>query len=168
MQQMTTQIIVDLRQLTRALRPIYLEDLGLVTALSMLVRDTGNAQQIPIEYRTLGSERRLSSEVELAFYRIVQEALSNIARHAQATRAEVVLSFGGPIVTLTISDDGCGFEAPESPAEMAPSGHFGLLGIQERAESIGARFVIEAMSGAGTHLTVTLPIPVSEHPSLLL
>ena len=166
MQRMTTQIIADLRRLTRALRPIYLEDLGLVTALKMLARDTGNAQQIPIEYRTLGSERRLSAEVELAFYRIVQEALSNVARHAQATRAEVALAFESPMVTLTVSDDGCGFEAPESPAEMAPTGHFGLLGIQERAESIGARFVIAAMPGAGTRLTITLLVPVTNHPRL--
>ena len=166
MQRMTTQIIADLRRLTRALRPIYLEDLGLVTALKMLARDTGNAQQIPIEYRTLGSERRLSAEVELAFYRIVQEALSNVARHAQATRAEVVLAFEVPMVTLTVSDDGCGFEAPESPAEMAPTGHFGLLGIQERAESIGARFVIDAAPGAGARFIITLPVPAIEHPRL--
>lgn len=166
MEQMTAQIIADLRRLTRALRPIYLEDLGLVTALDMLARDTGEALQIPIEYRTLGIERRLSSEVELAFYRIVQEALSNVARHAEATHAEVVLTYDAPTITLTISDDGCGFAVPESPAEMAPVGHFGLLGIQERAEAIGARFVIDAAPGAGTRLTISLPIPVTGHPRL--
>ncbi len=156
MQQMTAQIIADLRRLTRALRPIYLEDLGLVTALDMLARDTGKTLQIPVEYRTLGVERRLSSEVELAFYRIVQEALSNVARHAGATRAEVILEFDESAIKLTINDDGCGFAVPESPAEMAPVGHFGLLGIQERAEAIGARFVIDSAPEAGTRLTITL------------
>ena len=156
MEQMTTQIIADLRRLTRALRPIYLEDLGLVTALDMLARDTGQALQIPISFRVVGAERRLSSQAELAFYRIVQEALSNVARHAGAAHAEVVLTFDAPTITLTISDDGCGFEVPESPAEMAPVGHFGLLGIQERAEAIGARFVIDSAPEAGTRLTIAL------------
>jgi signal transduction histidine kinase len=162
MQQMTAQIIADLRRLTRALRPIYLEDLGLVTALDMLARDTGEALDIPVQFRAEGAERRLSPQVELVFYRIVQEALSNVTRHAQAKRAAVQIEFDESTVTLTISDNGRGFEVPESPAEMAPSGHFGLLGIQERAESIGARFVIDSAPEAGTRLTIRLPVPVQE------
>jgi signal transduction histidine kinase len=162
MQQMTAQIIADLRRLTRALRPIYLEDLGLVTALDMLARDTGEALDIPVQFRAEGAERRLSPQVELVFYRIVQEALSNVTRHAQAKRAAVQIEFDESTVTLTISDNGRGFEVPESPAEMAPLGHFGLLGIQERAESIGARFVIDSAPEAGTRLTIMLPIPVQE------
>lgn len=162
MQQMTAQIIADLRRLTRALRPIYLEDLGLVTALDMLARETGQALQMPVEFRVEGAERRLSSQAELAFYRIAQEALNNVTRHAQATHAAVQINFNEPTVTLTISDNGCGFEVPESPAEMAPLGHFGLLGIQERAESIGARFVIDSAPETGTRLTVTLAVPVQE------
>jgi signal transduction histidine kinase len=162
MQQMTAQIIADLRRLTRALRPIYLEDLGLVTALDMLARDTGEALDIPVQFRAEGAERRLSPQVELVFYRIVQEALSNVTRHAQAKRAAVQIEFDESTITLTISDNGRGFEVPESPAEMAPAGHFGLLGIQERAESIGARFVIDSAPEAGTRLTITLPVPVQE------
>jgi two-component system sensor histidine kinase UhpB len=162
MQQMTTQMIADLRRLTQALRPIYLEDLGLVAALDMLTREMGKVTAIPVEFRAVGLERRLSPQVELVFYRIVQEALSNIARHAQATHVDVVLAFDESMITLAISDNGRGFEVPESPAEMAPLGHFGLLGIQERAESIGARFVIDSAPGAGTGLTITLPIPVQE------
>jgi signal transduction histidine kinase len=155
-------MIADLRRLTQALRPIYLEDLGLVAALDMLTREMGKVTAIPVEFRAVGLERRLSPQVELVFYRIVQEALSNIARHAQATHVDVVLAFDESMITLAISDNGRGFEVPESPAEMAPLGHFGLLGIQERAESIGARFVIDSAPGAGTGLTITLPIPVQE------
>lgn len=162
MQRMTTQMIANLRRLTQALRPIYLEDLGLVAALDMLNREMGKAMDIPVEFRAVGLERRLSPQVELVFYRIVQEALSNVTRHAQATRADVVLAFEESVITLTIHDNGRGFEVPESPAEMAPLGHFGLLGIQERAESIGARFLIDSAPEAGTRLTVTLPVPVQE------
>ncbi len=162
MQRMTAQIIADLRRLTQALRPIYLEDLGLVAALDMLAREMGKAMNIPVEFRAVGLERRLSPQAELVFYRIVQEALSNVARHAQAPRADVVLAFDESMITLTIHDNGRGFQVPESPAEMAPAGHFGLLGIQERAESIGARFVIDSAPETGTRLTITLPVSVQE------
>jgi signal transduction histidine kinase len=157
MQHMTEQTIADLRRLTRDLRPIYLEDLGLVTALNMLARDTSQALQIPVDFHISGRERRLPADVELAFYRIGQEGLSNVARHAQATCAELHLAFGMDDETLAIRDDGCGFSVPESPAEMTGSGHFGLLGIQERAEIIGARLLIESSPGEGTHLTISFP-----------
>ncbi|NCF70027.1 MAG: hypothetical protein GWP61_29135 [Chloroflexi bacterium] len=157
MQHMTEQTIADLRRLTRDLRPIYLEDLGLVTALNMLARDTGQALQIPIEFEISGRERRLPAKVELAFYRIGQEGLSNVMRHAQATCAELYLAFGPDNTTLSIHDNGCGFVVPESPAEITSSGHFGLLGIQERAEIMGARFLIDSSLGGGTRLTISLP-----------
>ncbi len=157
MQQMTGQTIADLRRLTRDLRPIYLEDLGLVTALSMLARDTSQALGIPVDFQISGVECRMAPEVELAFYRIGQEGLNNVARHAGAAYAGLYLLFAEDNTTLTIRDDGCGFEVPESPAEMAGSGHFGLLGIQERAEIIGARLLIESEPGEGTRLNISLP-----------
>lgn len=157
MQQMTEQTIADLRRLARDLRPIYLEDLGLVTALNMLARDTSQALQIPVDFQITGRERRMSADVELALYRIGQEGLSNVTRHARATCAELHLVFDVDDTTLSIHDDGCGFTVPESPAEMTGSGHFGLLGIQERAEIIGARLSIESTLGEGTHLTISLP-----------
>ncbi|HEX6384213.1 MAG TPA: ATP-binding protein, partial [Anaerolineae bacterium] len=158
MQQMATQTIADLRRLTRDLRPIYLEELGLVPAVEMLARDTSRVLQIAVDFRVDGTERRLSPQVELALYRVVQEALSNVVRHAQASCAEVQLHFTTSAVTLTIRDDGRGFVVPESPAEMAPSGHFGLLGVQERVEALGARLVIRSAPGIGTRLEVTLPL----------
>ena len=157
MQEMAEQTISDLRRLTQDLRPIYLDDLGLVTALDMLARDTGKALQIPVGFYVSGRERRLRPEFELAFFRIGQEGLSNIVRHAQATCAELNLAFNPDNTILSIHDDGCGFVVPDSPAEMTGSGHFGLLGIQERAEIIGARFTIESKPGEGTRLTISLP-----------
>jgi signal transduction histidine kinase len=163
MQQMAEQTITNLRRLTRDLRPIYLEDLGLVTALNMLARDTGQALRIPVTFRALGEEHRLSPQVELALYRMGQEGLSNVVRHAQATQAELCLDFGDDLITLLVRDDGCGFTVPESPAQMTSNGHYGLLGIQERAELIGAQMTIESKTGKGTCLTITLPVQAKEH-----
>jgi signal transduction histidine kinase len=157
MQEMMAQIIADLRRLTRDLRPIYLEDLGLVPALDMLVRDTNAALNIPVNFETSGDDRRLRPEVELALYRLAQEALNNVVRHAQASLVVVRLDFAGDTIRLQIADDGCGFEVPESPAEMAPVGHFGLLGMQERAELIGARLTVNSAPDQGTRVSVTLP-----------
>jgi signal transduction histidine kinase len=156
MQQLVEQIMADLRRLTRDLRPIYLEDLGLVPALQMLARDMSQAMGILVVFETTGRERRLSPDVELALYRIAQEGLSNVARHARAKQAEVCLQFANEDICLTVRDDGKGFVVPESPAEMAPTGHFGLLGIEERAEMIGARLQIKSAADAGTELNVCL------------
>lgn len=158
MQQMAGQMMADLRRLIRDLRPIYLEDLGLVPALQMLAQDMSQTMDIPVSFAADGPAQRLPPEVELALYRIAQEGLRNVARHAQANRAEVCLVFDDEAVCLTIRDDGRGFAAPESPAEMAPAGHFGLLGVQERAEAIGARLHIESAVGAGTVLRVKRPL----------
>lgn len=158
MQQMAGQMMTDLRRLIHDLRPIYLEDLGLVPALQMLARDMSQTMDIPVSFAADGPAQRLGPEVELALYRIAQEGLRNVARHAQANQAEVRLAFDGKAVCLTIRDDGRGFATPESPAEMAPAGHFGLLGVQERAEAIGARLQIESAEGAGTVLRVQRPL----------
>ncbi len=154
---LTEQTIDGLRRLTRALRPIYLEDLGLVAALEMLTREVSQMSNLPVTFRRVGSERRLSPEAELALYRMAQEALSNVARHAQASRASLIIAFEPQAVTMTISDDGRGFEAPESPAQFAPSGHFGLLGLHERAELVGAHFDIQSSPGKGTQVIIHLP-----------
>jgi two-component system, NarL family, sensor histidine kinase UhpB len=144
------------------LRPIYLEDLGLVTALEMLARETGQATNTSVEFQRQGTERRLPPSVELALYRMAQEALNNVARHAQATHAHLSIAFTPQDVTLQVSDDGKGFEVPKSPAEFAPGGHFGLLGLHERAELIGADLDIRSSPVQGTWIKIRLPVTLSE------
>jgi signal transduction histidine kinase len=158
MQNMAEQTVADLRRLTRDLRPIYLEDLGLVPALEMLARDMSKALSLPITFETRGAGRRLPPNTELALYRIAQEGISNVARHAQATQAVVSLTYDSDSICLSIRDNGKGFNVPDSPAEMAPAVHYGLLGIQERAEAIGARLQIQSAAGAGTNLMVSLTL----------
>jgi signal transduction histidine kinase len=155
---LTEQAIENVRRQTRALRPIYLEDLGLVTALEMLARETSQAASIPVEFQRQGTEKRLSPNAELALFRMAQEALNNAARHAQASQANLTISFLPQEVTLQVSDNGKGFDVPKSPAEFAPGGHFGLLGMYERVELIGARLDIRSSPGQGTNLTVTLTV----------
>lgn len=156
LENLAEQTIENLRRLTRALRPIYLEDLGLVTALEMLAREISQVNSLIVDFQKTGNERRLSREVELSLYRIAQEALNNVAKHSGATRADLSIRYSDSEITLMISDNGHGFVAPASPTEFAPNGHFGLLGIHERADLIGARLGIESTQGQGTRIEIRL------------
>jgi signal transduction histidine kinase len=150
------QTVENLRRLTRALRPIYLEDLGLVTALEMLARETSQNNQLVVDFQKTGQERRLAREVELSLYRIAQEALNNVVKHSKATRADLTITFEDSEIQMEVSDNGNGFIVPNSPTELAPNGHFGLLGVHERSDLIGARLEIESALGKGTKLKVRL------------
>jgi signal transduction histidine kinase len=156
LEELAEQTVENLRRLTRALRPIYLEDLGLVTALDMLTRETNQNHPVTVELRKEGQERRLAHEVELSLYRIAQEGLTNVVKHSGATRAEMKIVFDKDQLMMEIVDNGNGFEMPRSPTDFAPSGHFGLLGIRERADLIGAHLEVESTLGKGTRLTVRL------------
>ncbi len=156
LESLSEQTIENLRRITRALRPIYLEDLGLVTALEMLTREVGQNHNLKIVFSKLGQERRLPAEVEISLYRIAQEALNNVVRHAHASHAEVIIAFSPQEVRLEICDDGIGFQMPRNPADFARQGHFGLLGIRERAELIGARLEVVSVPGNGTRITLRL------------
>ena len=148
------QTVQNLRRLTRALRPIYLEDLGLVTALDMLARETSQNSGLTIDFQREGQERRLAREVELSLYRIAQEALNNVVKHSKANQASLKITFEEREITLQVTDNGTGFEIPKSPTDFAPNGHFGLLGIHERVDLIGARLELESVRDQGTQLTV--------------
>jgi signal transduction histidine kinase len=155
---LTEQTIENLRCLTRDLSPVYLEDLGLVPALEMLAQETGQKMGIEVEFHQQGNEIRLDASIELAFYRMAQEAMSNIIRHAQAKRVSLSISFESGIVRLRVTDDGTGFMLLKNTAEYAAAGHYGLLGLYERAELIGANLDIRTSPGKGTELTVSIPV----------
>jgi signal transduction histidine kinase len=121
----------------------------------MLANETSQANHLRVDFHPSGKERRLSREIELALYRIAQEALNNIVRHAKAKHANLQIAFDKEI-KLEVMDDGIGFSVPKSPTEFAPSGHFGLLGIRERADLIGARLEVQSEIGRGTRLIVQL------------
>jgi signal transduction histidine kinase len=154
MEQMVSQMIEAVRRFVRDLRPIYLEDLGLAAALHVLAGDSSQTIGIPVHFSKSGRERRLPPEVELALYRMAQEGLSNVARHAQASQAWLKVAFSGEVVTLVIEDDGRGFTLPPTPALLAAAGHFGLLGLSERAILIGAKLDIDSTPGEGSRISI--------------
>ncbi len=152
LRKMTAAAIEETRRLTRALRPAYLEELGLVPALEMLARDLGADLQVS------GEPDRLPAEQELALYRIAQEALNNARHHAQAER--IVVEFGqddGQIV-LAIRDNGRGFNLPANLGEFTARGHFGLMGMRERAQLVGGKLNVTSTSNQGTQIIVSIPI----------
>lgn len=148
----------EVRRFSRALRPLYLEDLGFTPALEMLAQEIEREYGLPVSVRTEGALRRLAPDLELTAYRIAQEGLSNIIRHAEAQNAWLTITFAGDHLTLTLRDDGCGFEPPLNPADLAQTGHFGLMGIRERALLFGGRLEIRSKPGEGTTLQVFLPL----------
>ncbi|MBI5955059.1 MAG: hypothetical protein HY865_25665 [Chloroflexi bacterium] len=155
LESLAEQTVENLRRIIRALRPIYLEDLGLATALEMLARETKTLQ---VDFYRTGQEKRLERDVELALYRIAQEALSNVVRHAKASHVTLNINFSEHEISLEISDDGIGFVMPKGPTDFTTSGHFGLLGMRERSELIGGRLEVKSEAGGGTQVSVRLPI----------
>jgi len=172
---MIAESLEGVRRFSRDLRPTYLDDLGLVPALEMLARpdtklragssetsatgDTGpgERQRPVIDLTIVGAVRRLPPDMELAAYRIVQEALNNVVRHAHASHAWVEVHFDSDNLALIVRDDGHGFEMPRLPDDLARHGHFGLMGIQERAFLYSGQVTVRSSPGQGTTLQVQLP-----------
>ncbi len=153
------QLDRDVDHLVWQLRPTSLDDLGLRAALTNYVQDWSKRVDIPAELHLSGLlDERLPADAETTLYRIAQEALTNVARHARATRVDVLLERQGDVVLLTVEDNGVGFEP--AAAEAAADG-FGLLGMHERAALVGATLQIESTAGGGT--TVLLRLPTTAH-----
>lgn len=148
----------EVRRFSRALRPLYLEDLGFVPALEMLAQEVERQSGLAVSVRIEGEIRRLAADLELTAYRIAQEGLSNAVRHAQAKNAWLTVVFTHNELTLRLQDDGRGFEPPINPAELAHTGHFGLMGLHERALLFGGRLEVRSRPGEGTTLEVCLPL----------
>jgi len=157
LKEMATSILQDIRRFTRDLRPTYLEDLGLLPALEMLVRELDQPGDLQATFEATGAIRRLPLDLELTAFRIAQEALNNAARHAQASHVHLGLGFAESGLTIYVEDDGVGFTAPERPWELARRGHFGLMGMQERALMFGGHLSVQSSPGKGAKVTAFLP-----------
>jgi len=155
--QKTTDIIQDIRRLSQDLRPAALDRLGLIPALEWLASDVTRFSGLNTNVNVKGNPRRFPEEVELMLFRIVQEALRNVWRHAEATRADVTVVFDDTRTTFTIADNGKGFKLPRDAGDLAKDGKLGLAGMQERAQLIGAKLKLQSQPGEGTAITVELP-----------
>ena len=147
--------IDNMRRFSRDLRPSLLDDLGLVDAVDWLVGDLGVRTTINGQLHTSGEPRRLDQKDELTLFRIVQEALRNVERHAGASTVEVRIHFGEDVRAI-ITDDGKGFDTSQALHDRHSSTGLGLLGIRERAKLAGAELSIRSQPSAGTSVTVTL------------
>src|SRR5262245_53169871 len=141
---LVVQTLQDVRRLAVELRPRALDDFGLVPALERLTGSLAEHTGIAIDFESSLADERLPSELETALYRIVQESLTNIVKHARATRTSVLVARREGVVAVVIEDDGAGFD-PGRPAEG-----LGLLGMRERAELVGGTLTIESREGGGT------------------
>ena len=153
LRELVVATLQDVRRLAVELRPAALDDFGLVPALERL-RDTVTEQSdVSVGFQSDLADQRLSRETETALYRIVQEALTNVLKHAAATRVTVRLSQRERSVELIVQDDGAGFD-PQAVRE----GGLGLTGMQERVALLGGRLVVESSEGAGTMLRAEVPL----------
>ena len=143
------------RQLAFDLRPTVLDDVGLAAALQRLSEDVASRSGLTVELDTsaLAPDERLAPEIETVIYRVVQEALTNVVRHASATTASVALAARDGRIRTLIEDDGAGFD----PEQTTPRAHLGVEGMLERAELVGGTVTVTSAVGAGT--TIVLEVP---------
>ena len=144
----------SVRRHSRDLRPSVLDDLGLIAGIEMVVEETNGRLSAGAQLKVIGKPRRLEGPLELALFRIAQEGLRNVEKHASATSVLVELDFAGEEIRLSVADDGAGFSPPKSVSDLALSGKLGLLGMKERAELVGGSFEIHASPHNGTRLVV--------------
>lgn len=160
MRALAAQTLEEVHDLAVQLRPSVLDDLGLVPALQRYVRDYARKHHVSADIEVRGFDgRRLAPEIETAIYRIVQEALTNAAKHAGARNVSVVLEHRGRDVAAIVEDDGRGFDVAATLSAPRAEGHLGLYGMEERATLVGGRLEIESAPGAGTTVFVTVPAP---------
>jgi signal transduction histidine kinase/YHS domain-containing protein len=151
-----TGLVGELRAMIGDLRPPALAELGLLPSVELLLGRSGEGGP-EVSLVVQGDERRLAPQSELALFRIVQEAWSNIRRHARARRADFTFAYERDGLHVTIVDDGVGLTSPTEAD--APDGHWGLRGMRERAEWTGGTFDLTSQPGAGTRLHLHIPYP---------
>jgi two-component system sensor histidine kinase DegS len=148
--------LMDVRKIIFDLRPMVLDDLGLVPAIKRYLSDYRLQNGHTVEFLFYGQQRRLDSTVEVALFRIVQEAVTNIQKHARANNALVKLEVLGDKINIHIKDDGCGFEQEKVMVERSLEG-YGLVGIRERVQLLKGELSINSSPGNGTALYVSVP-----------
>lgn len=154
-----SDVIEALRRFGRELRPSVLDPLGLAPALEWLCQQTDERTAAMVRFNLRGDARRLGDEVELALYRMAEEALRNAERHAGATCIDVMVEFGPAEVTIEVCDDGHGFVVPERLDAFVDDDGLGLVGMRERAALVGATLDLHSAPGHGTRVAVRLAVP---------
>ncbi|MBN1995067.1 MAG: HAMP domain-containing protein [Anaerolineae bacterium] len=158
MQTMLSASIQDVRRSIFALRPIDLEELGFYPALQRFTSDFGEQNQLRVDLCVLGSPDNLPASLELVLFRIIQEAMHNVSKHARANTVWINLNLAaGNSVTLQIRDDGLGFDL-SGLNQFVRHGHLGLPQMRERVENLQGTFLLHSQPGQGTELKISLPL----------
>ena len=157
--------LLQVRRLATTLRPSMLDDLGLAPALNWIAEQSAGRGGFAVNFHHVRAQARLAPDIETACFRIVQEALTNITRHAQASRVEINLRREDEAVVLSVQDDGIGFDIESMRQRAMLGGSLGVLGMQERASLIGGQLSIQSVPGKGS--TVQLTCPWRSHAELL-
>ncbi len=146
----TSQILDGVHRLTMELRPIDLDELGLIPAIRTYIKAYTEKFNIDIHFQVTGLKGRLPDNMEVAFYRIVQEALTNVAKHSGATSVWISIKSEDSLVVVTIKDNGCGFDMDE--IMKSEERGLGLFGMRERMSTIGGELKIDTIPGQGTEI----------------
>lgn len=153
----TTQALGELQRIIADLRPSQLDDLGLVAALQWYIQEFEKRYAIPTGFVVNNNQARLPPEYETVLFRIIQEGLTNVAKHAKASQATVKLEIYPSQVCVTIMDNGRGFDPEQMLGEGKRAG-WGLLGIRERVSLLGGAYEIDSEPGGGASIRVTIPL----------
>jgi len=163
LQRLSHKMSEGIYRLVHDLRPAQLDDLGLVAALQHIAEDEVNRTGVKVSLDIQGAKRRLDRLAETVLFRVTQEALTNVARHAGTAQAQIQLLFLPEQIILRICDQGLGFKVEELPVQRRG---WGLVGMRERVESIGGEFRIQSFPNQGTELEILLPVskpdPISQ------
>jgi light-regulated signal transduction histidine kinase (bacteriophytochrome) len=154
---LTAEAGQEVNRLAWEIRPTALDDLGLQTAIEQFLEEWAERSSLQFDVHLTLNERRLESEIETALYRVLQEAIRNVVKHAGARRVGVILNANAHEAQLIIEDDGVGFQADASSAEGRATSRLGLIGIRERLASVGGTLEIESSAG-GTTLLIHVPL----------
>lgn len=155
-EQLLDQVENQLRRYSHELRPTILDDLGWIPAIRFLAEAVSKRADLPVHIET-NIAGRLPAPVEIALYRVVQEALTNATRHARATRVSIKVRRKGRVLCCSIADDGAGFDARAVQSNPARKG-LGLIGMRERVNAVGGTLSIDSASGRGTKLMIHVPL----------
>ncbi|MBV5299203.1 MAG: response regulator [Rhodoferax sp.] len=154
----------QVRRLATALRPSMLDDLGLSPALNWIAQQTAQRGGFLVNFHDERMQARLAAEIEIVCFRIVQEALTNVTRHAQPSEVNISLSRDGLDLLLSVQDDGLGFDLPTMRERAVAGGSLGVLGMQERATLVGGQLDIDSAPGHGTTVLFRCPWRHHEEP----
>ncbi|MGE5557201.1 MAG: sensor histidine kinase [Bacillota bacterium] len=150
----------EIRKLIFNLRPMALDDLGLLPTLYRFAEEILDRENLPVEIKVIGTERRLPSTTEVALFRLIQEAINNARRHAEAESVQVRVEFGARELRVTIMDNGKGFDLSKVKREAEGKESFGIMSMQERVKLLNGEFNLDSSPGAGTRVLVVIPMEI--------